>query len=59
MSEALLPGPDDVGELRMYEHSTTRRRLALDRDGQAYRWFADARRFTRVDIGEALVETLV
>ena len=28
-----INGPADVGELRLYEHSVTRRRLALDRDG--------------------------
>ncbi|MES2524293.1 MAG: hypothetical protein V4617_16465 [Gemmatimonadota bacterium] len=52
-------GPADVGELRVYEHSVTRRRLALDRDGRAYRWFPEALTFSRVDIGEALVETLL
>ncbi|HYW32886.1 MAG TPA: hypothetical protein VE869_15405 [Gemmatimonas sp.] len=54
-----VAGPDDVGELRIYEHSATRRRLALDREGQAYRWFSDASRFARIDIGQALVETFV
>lgn len=54
-----VAGPDDVGELRLYEHSTTRRRLALDRDGSAYRWLGDAARFCPIDIGDALVQALV
>jgi len=54
-----VAGPDDVGELRLYEHSATRRRLALDCDGSAYRWLADTARFCPLEIGEALVQTLV
>jgi hypothetical protein len=54
-----VAGPDDVGELRLYEHSSTRRRLALDCDGSAYRWLADAARFCPIAIGDALVQALV
>lgn len=52
-------GPVDVGELRLYEHSATRRRLALDSQGSAYRWREDEGRYVRVDDEEALVEALV
>ena len=54
-----MPGPDDVGELRLYEHSATRRRLALDRDGGAFRWYPESQRYCPVTIGEALVQALV
>jgi hypothetical protein len=54
-----LDGPDDVGPLRIYEHSVTRRRLALAADGSAYRWRDDDRAFGRVAFEEALVEALV
>ena len=54
-----VPGPVDVGELRLYEHSTTRRRLALDAHGGAYRWLETVERYVRVDDEEALVEALV
>lgn len=54
-----VPGPVDVGELRLYEHSTTRRRLALDSHGGAYRWCDGVSRYVRVDDEEALVEALV
>jgi hypothetical protein len=54
-----VPGPVDVGELRIYEHSTTRRRLALDRNGGAYRYNAAAGGYVRVDDEEALIEALV
>lgn len=54
-----VPGPVDVGELRLYEHSTTRRRLALDAHGGAYRWCDGVSRYVRVDDEEALVEALV
>jgi hypothetical protein len=54
-----VTGPVDVGELRLYEHSTTKRRLALDASGSAYRWCEDPGRYVRVDDEEALVEALV
>ena len=54
-----VAGPDDVGEIRLYEHSTTRRRLALDCEGSAYRWLGDAARFCPIAIGDALVQALV
>ena len=54
-----VPGPVDVGELRLYEHSATRRRLALDATGGAYRWLDGVGRYVRVDDEAALVEALV
>lgn len=54
-----VEGPVDVGELRLYEHSTTRRRLALDREGGAYRWLDAIGHYVRVPEDEALIETLV
>lgn len=54
-----VPGPADVGELRLYEYSTTRRRIALDRNGGAYRWFDEFHGYSRVDHEEALIEALV
>lgn len=53
-----VDGPVDVGELRLYEHSTTRRRLALDRHGGAYRRLDAIGHYVRVSEEEALVETL-
>ncbi len=52
-------GPADVGELRVYEHSKTRRRIVLDRDGCAYRWFDQIGGYSRVTNEEALVSALV
>lgn len=54
-----VSGPVDVGELRLYEHSTTRRRLALDREGGAYRWLPDIGAYVRVNDEDALIEALV
>ncbi len=54
-----VAGPVDVGELRLYEHSATRRRIALDRDGCAFRWFAEIGGYCRVNNEEALIEALV
>lgn len=54
-----VSGPVDVGELRLYEHSTTRRMLVLDSQGGAYRWLGAVGAYVRVDEEEALVETLV
>lgn len=54
-----VPGPVDVGELRLYEHSATKRLLALDAQGGAYRWMDELGRYVRVDDEEALVEALV
>jgi hypothetical protein len=54
-----VPGPVDVGELRLYEHSTTRRRLALDHQGGAYRWLPEAEAWVPTDPESALVEALV
>jgi hypothetical protein len=53
-----VDGPDDVGELRLYEHSATRRRLVLDTDGRAYRQHADLEHFSPVDLQDALVDAL-
>jgi hypothetical protein len=52
-------GPADVGELRLYEYHTTRRQIALDRDGGAYRWFEEIGGYSRMDHEAALIETLV
>lgn len=53
-----VDGPADVGELRIYEHSATRRRVALDREGGAYRWFSVFSGYSRITVEEALVEAL-
>lgn len=53
-----IDGPADVGELRLYEHSSTRRVLILDREGGAYRWFAVFAGYSRISIDEALVDAL-
>jgi hypothetical protein len=52
-------GPVDVGELRLYEHSGTRRRIALDCTGGAYQWHDEAKAYVRVDDEMALIQTLV
>jgi hypothetical protein len=54
-----VDGPVDVGELRLYEHSTTRRRIALDRDGSAFRFVEAIGHYIRVDEESALIEMLV
>lgn len=53
-----IDGPADVGELRLYEHSVTRRRVLLDRTGGAYRWFSVFEGYSRITVEEALVEAL-
>jgi len=53
-----VDGPDDVGQLRLYEHSATRRRLVLDTDGRAYRQHADLEHFSPVPLQDALVDAL-
>jgi hypothetical protein len=53
-----IDGPADVGELRMYEHSVTRRLLVLDREGGAYGWFAVFAGYSRIGTEEALVAAL-
>ena len=52
-------GPADVGDLRLYEHSATRRSVVLDRDGNAYRWIEDIGGYIRENGEVALVEALV
>jgi hypothetical protein len=52
-------GPADIGELRLYEHSETRRRVALDTDGGAYRWFPEFGGYSRVAVQDALVAALL
>lgn len=54
----IVDGPDDVGELRLYEHSSTRRRLVLDTEGRAYRQHADLDHFSPVSLSDALVSAL-
>lgn len=53
-----LDGPDDVGALRVYEHSVTRRRLALAPDGSAFQYRDGASALGRIAVGDALVEAL-
>ena len=53
-----IDGPDDVGELRQYEHSVTRRHLVLDREGGAYRWFEVFAAYSRITLDEALIDAL-
>jgi len=53
-----IAGPADVGELRLYEHSVTRRRLVLDREGGAFRWFAAFEGYSRITMDEALIDAL-
>jgi hypothetical protein len=52
-------GPADVGELRLYEYSATKGRIALDRTGDAYRWIEDIGGYCRVDHEAALIDALV
>jgi len=52
-------GPADVGELRLYEYSATKGRIALDRTGDAYRWIEDVGGYCRVDHEAALIDALV
>lgn len=54
-----VEGPADVGALRLYEHSVTRRRIALDRHGSAYRWFEEIAGYSRVDHEDALIGALL
>ncbi|MBY0490526.1 MAG: hypothetical protein K2R93_11850 [Gemmatimonadaceae bacterium] len=54
-----VEGPVDVGELRLYEHSTTRRRIALDAHGSAFRFVESIGHYVRVDDEAALIEALV
>ncbi len=53
-----VKGPADVGELRSYEHSVTRRRVVLDREGRAYRWLAEFGSYGRMSLEDALVDAL-
>ena len=53
-----IDGPADVGELRLYEHSVTRRQLVLDREGGAYRFFSGFSGYSRITVEEALVDAL-
>jgi len=52
-------GPADVGELRLYEHSSTRRCIALDSDGGAYGWFPEIEGYSRITASDALVAALI
>lgn len=53
-----VSGPDDVGELRVYQHSVTRRQLTLDVDGRAYRYFAEMNGYGSSESGSALLTAL-
>ena len=47
-------GPADIGELRLYEHSQSRTRLALDAEGSAYCWFPEFEGYSRCSLEDAL-----
>ncbi len=51
-------GPADVGELRLYEHSATRRRIVLDADAGAYAWFPEISGYSRIPVTDALINVL-
>ncbi len=51
-------GPDDVGELRLYEHSNSHRLLALDRNGLPYRWNDPERLYLRICDEDVLLKVL-
>ncbi|MCU0647650.1 MAG: hypothetical protein MUF00_06625 [Gemmatimonadaceae bacterium] len=51
-------GPADVGELRLYEHSATRRCLALDGEGRAYRYHPTHASYSPMAVHDALIATL-
>jgi hypothetical protein len=51
-------GPADVGELRLYKHSATRRCLALDADGRAYRYHSTHGSYSPLSAHDALIATL-
>lgn len=53
-----VEGPADVGQLRLYEHTGTRRRLVLDDNGRAYRQHADLEHYSPVSLTDALVDAL-
>ena len=53
-----VAGPDDVGELRVYEHSRTHRHVALDCNGRTYRWFQQISAYSRVSNEETLINAL-
>lgn len=53
-----VAGPADVGELRVYEHTATRRHLTLDVDGRAYRYFAEMDGYGSLGSHSALLATL-
>jgi hypothetical protein len=53
-----VDGPDDVGQLRVFEHSVTHRRLVLDTDGRAYRQHPDLEHYSPVPLPDALVDAL-
>ncbi len=52
-------GPDDVGELRIYEHSVTHARVALDRHGRAFCWYAEVCAFGRLPVDDAWIDALL
>lgn len=53
-----VDGPHDVGALRLYEHTRTRRRLVLDADGRAYRQDDHLEHFSPVALPDAMVAAL-
>lgn len=53
-----VDGPADVGELRVYQHSGTRRQLTLDIDGRAYRYFEEMHCYGFLGAGSPLMSAL-
>ena len=53
-----VSGPADVGELRVYKHSVTRRLLALDCHGAAYRWMPEFSAYRCITCEDAFIEAL-
>lgn len=54
-----VAGPDDVGALRLYEHSLSHGRIALDRHGRAYGWYAESGAFGRMATDDAWLEVML
>lgn len=54
-----VEGPADIGDLRLYEHHATRRRLLLDWLGHAYRQYPEGGGVCRISLTDAMVDALV
>lgn len=51
-------GPDDIGELRLYRHTSTRRYLVLDGAARSYRYHAPSATYGPTELGAALEAAL-